>query len=105
MPTDFEAAGPAFNDADVALDAAQHGLGVALTRLSLAWPRLQSGQLVMASPVVCRAPRDNWLILREDSAALPAVRHFVQWIRGQAADWRAQMDQFDADALPSRPSS
>ena len=36
------AEGPAFNDAGLTLDAAEAGLGVALTRLSLALPRLRS---------------------------------------------------------------
>jgi LysR family transcriptional regulator, glycine cleavage system transcriptional activator len=102
LPPGFEAAGPAFNDADVLLDAAQHGMGVALTRFSIAWPRLQSGQLVLASNVVCRSLRDNLLVLREDSADLPAVRHFVHWIRGQAIAWRQVQDAFDASDHPSR---
>jgi len=102
LPPGFEAAGPAFNDADVLLDAAQQGLGVALTRLSIAWPRLQSGRLVLANGVVCRSPRDNLLVLRPDSADLPAVRHFVRWIRDQATAWRTLQAEFDSADHPLR---
>lgn len=102
LPPEYAAAGPAFNDADVMLDAAQQGMGVALTRLSLAWPRLKSGQLVLANRVVCRSPRDNLLILREDSADLPAVRNFVHWIRDQAAAWREIQNEFDSPDHPLR---
>ena len=104
LPPEYEAAGPAFNDADVMLDAAQQGMGVGLTRLSLAWPRLKAGHLVLVNGVICRSLRDNLLVLREDSADLPAVRHFVRWVRDQAAAWRELQDEFDSPDHPLRSS-
>lgn len=80
--------GPAFNDAAIALDAAEAGLGVTLTRLSLALPRLQAGTLVPAHGLVMPSPRTNLLVIRGDAASLPAVRRFADWVRreGRATD-------------------
>lgn len=78
-------AGPAFNDAAVALDAAEAGLGVTVTRLSLALPRLAAGTLVQAHPLLVASPRANLLVIRQDAADLPVVRRFANWLRAEAA--------------------
>jgi LysR family glycine cleavage system transcriptional activator len=101
MPEDYILQGQAYNDADVLLEAAQHGQGIALGRLSVAWRRLQAGSLVLASDVVCATPRDNLLVLREDSATLPEVRAFSDWLREQARLWRVQMEVFDKQGMGS----
>lgn len=75
------AEGPAFNDAALTLDAAEAGLGIAVTRLSLALPRLQAGALVQAHPLLLPSPRANLLVVREDAATLPVVRRFADWAR------------------------
>ena len=87
-------AGPAFNDAAVALDAAEAGLGIAFTRLSLALPRLQVGTLVPAHPLVMPSPRTNLLVIREDATALPAVRRFADWVRREGAATAAAIDAY-----------
>jgi LysR family glycine cleavage system transcriptional activator len=99
LPEEFVPQGQAFNDADVLLEAAQYGLGVALTRLSIVWRRLQEGRLALACDVVCPSPRDNLLVLREDSAGLPEVRTFTLWIRDQAKRWQTQVDEFNPRAF------
>lgn len=76
--------GPAFNDAGLTLDAAEAGLGVAVTRLSLALPRLRAGTLVQAHELLLPSPRANLLVVREDAAALPVVRRFADWVRAEA---------------------
>jgi len=77
--------GPAFNDASVTLDAAEAGLGMAVTRLSLALPRLRAGSLVQAHPLLLPSPRANLLVIREDAAGLPVVKRFAAWVREEAA--------------------
>lgn len=77
--------GPAFNDAGLTLDAAEAGLGIAVTRLSLALPRLRAGALVLAHDLMLQSPRANLLMVREDAAALPVVRRFAGWLRQEAA--------------------
>ncbi|ASL48815.1 Glycine cleavage system transcriptional activator (plasmid) [Burkholderia sp. AD24] len=87
--------GPAFNDAGAMLDAAAAGLGVAVTRLSIALPGLAAGSLVLAHPLVMRSPRSNLLVVREDAAALPVVRDFVRWLREQATQTKQSICVFD----------
>jgi LysR family glycine cleavage system transcriptional activator len=95
LPDDFMPLGTAFNDADVLLEAAQQGLGVALTRLSIVWRRLNASLLVLACDVTCASPRDNLLVVREDCADLPEVRAFTDWLRIQAIEWQQLLRDFD----------
>lgn len=95
LPEEHSLQGQAYNDADVLLEAAVQGQGIALGRLSIAWRRLQAGSLVLASDTICPTPRDNLLVLREDSAALPEVRAFTAWLREQAGLWQEQVNAFD----------
>ena len=87
--------GPAFNDAGLALDAAEAGLGVAITRLSLALPRLRASTLVQAHALLLPSPRANLLVVREDAAALPVVRRFADWVRAEAAVTAAELAAYD----------
>ncbi len=96
LPEDYSLQGQAYNDADVLLEAAQHSQGIALGRLSIAWRRLQAGSLVLANNTICPTSRDNLLVLREDSAALPEVQTFTNWLREQARLWQMEMDKFDS---------
>ncbi|MFZ6642394.1 LysR family transcriptional regulator [Undibacterium sp. TC4M20W] len=96
LPEDFSLQGQAYNDADVLLEAARHSQGIALGRLSIAWRRLQVGSLILANNTICPSSRDNLLVLREDSAALPEVLAFTTWLREQARLWQMEMDKFDS---------
>ncbi|WP_457320910.1 LysR family transcriptional regulator [Roseateles sp. P5_E11] len=89
-----QAEGPAFNDAGVTLDAAEAGLGVAVTRLSLALPRLRVGTLVQAHALLLPSPRANLLVVREDAAALPVVKRFAAWLRQEAAQTAADLKAY-----------
>lgn len=92
----------AFNDADLALDASERGLGIAITRVSIAWRRLTQGSLVLASEVITPSHRKNLLVVREDCIDLPAVRHFANWVRDQAREWQTLQMAFDDPAHPLR---
>jgi LysR family transcriptional regulator, glycine cleavage system transcriptional activator len=81
------ASGSAFNDASVLLDAAAAGLGVALTRYSLAHPHLRDGTLVLAAQQQCASPSAHYLVCRKECLALPAVAAFVGWLRQEAKTW------------------
>lgn len=87
--------GPGFNDAALALDAAEAGLGLTVTRLSLALPRLQSGRLKLAHPLVLPSPRANLLVVREDAARLPVVRQFTGWVRRTARATAQAISEFE----------
>ncbi|WP_395703576.1 LysR family transcriptional regulator [Aquabacterium sp.] len=86
--------GPSFNDAGVALDAAEAGLGVTVARLSLALPLLRAGRLVQAHALLTPSPRANLCVVRNDSAALPVVQGFMAWLREHAAGTQAEIDAF-----------
>lgn len=86
--------GPAFNDAGLTLDAAEEGLGVAITRLSLALPRLRAGALVQAHELLLPSPRANLLVVREDAAALPVVKRFAGWVRQEAGITAAELSAY-----------
>lgn len=95
LPPAFVPQGIAFNDADVLLEAAACGLGIAVTRLSIAWRRLQEGSLVLACDVLCASSRDHLLAVREDCADMHAVRVFLSWVRGQASQWSQVQAEFE----------
>lgn len=86
-----EPLGPAFNDAGLTLDAAEAGLGVAVSRLSLALPRLEAGALVQAHPLQLPSPRANLLVIRDDAVTLPVVRRFADWVREEARSTAAEI--------------
>jgi LysR family transcriptional regulator, glycine cleavage system transcriptional activator len=86
--------GAAFNDASLLLDAAEAGLGVAMSRLSIALPRLQAKQLILASPKIVACSQSNYLVCRKDCVSLPAVQAFGSWMRAQAKKIDAQLRQF-----------
>lgn len=88
-------AGITFNDADALLQAAECGLGVAISRLSVAWPRLSAGKLGVAFPHSVASPRDNLLVYRCDSAEIPAVAAFVDWVRQEGSTFRDALVEFE----------
>jgi len=102
LPDHFSPTGSAFNDADVMLDAAELGMGVALCRLSLAWPRLQSGSLVLACDVACKSTKSNLLIVRDECRDLPVIQRFLDWIVPEAASLRDRIMSFDDADHPFR---
>ena len=95
IPENFSPAGPAFNDADMMLEAAELGMGLALCRLSLALPRLDAGSLVLACNVMCKSAKSNLLITRQECNDLPAVQHFLHWIRPVASRIKERIVSFE----------
>ncbi len=85
------AAGMQFNDASLLLDAAEAGLGLALTRYSLAAPRLQQKVLCIAADQMIHTDLKNYLVCRKDCAQLPAVAAFITWVTEQARLWQQQI--------------
>jgi DNA-binding transcriptional LysR family regulator len=66
----------------MALEAAVQGLGVAIGRLPLIAPDLESGRLVpvLGPPRPCDTA--HWLVTGRDSLVRPEVAAFRNWIRG-----------------------
>ena len=74
-----------FNQYDQVIQAALDGQGIALGRLELIAPLLQSGRLVQLAPPKHRADSTHayWLI-RASENPRDDVRHVAQWIEAQA---------------------
>ncbi|MBI3446297.1 MAG: LysR family transcriptional regulator, partial [Magnetospirillum sp.] len=64
-------------------EAAAQGLGIAIGRLPLVQPELQSGRLVPVLGPPRRARSGYWLVAGRESLARPEVIAFRDWIRGE----------------------
>ena len=73
--------GSSFNDMGLACDAAAQGLGVALVRLQLARPWLQSGQLVRLFDRALPSPHAHYLCSRSGTMERWECTVFVQWLQ------------------------
>lgn len=106
----LNADGPQFNDALMLLNAAKHGLGLCLSRLSLAYEALQTGALVLASPHVCASPLSFFLEYRHDCAELHSVKAFSTWVTKRSLNWRSRQDSYlktlakNTDAARKKPA-
>jgi DNA-binding transcriptional LysR family regulator len=80
--------GPRLWYANLALDAAEHGQGLALTNLVLAEEPLSSGRLVRVTDTA--APLDHYhLIVAERRAGDPAIRKLRTWLERELARYEA----------------
>ncbi|MFI4934284.1 MAG: LysR substrate-binding domain-containing protein [Caulobacterales bacterium] len=88
-PSWFEAAGtPApkplrglsFDDAAMVVEAAAAGLGVALVRPVHIEAAMQSGRLVRISTTDAKIPYSCYLVWRDDSPRIDAIRRFADWL-------------------------
>ena len=71
----------AFNDSTQLLQAACCGLGIALTRQSIAAQLLQDQALVQVLPHRCPHPSSYHLLMAQGEMARPALQAFVQWLQ------------------------
>jgi LysR family glycine cleavage system transcriptional activator len=88
-PAWFEAAGisaPAplrgqvFDDSALCVEAAAAGLGIALVRRLHAQEALASGRLVRMSNIRVKDPYSCYLVWRDDSPRIGAIRRFTDWV-------------------------
>lgn len=73
--------GPLFSDADLLLDAAVSGQGVALARSMLVGEHLSSGRLVMPFDISIPATSSYFAVYSKDSASKPEVASLLEWLR------------------------
>ncbi|GGX66039.1 LysR substrate-binding domain-containing protein [Saccharospirillum salsuginis] len=74
------AQGARFNDAQLCLQAAAHGMGVAWTRSQMARTALERGDLVAIEPLRQQSDRSYWLVCREELIQDPTLVLFRRWI-------------------------
>lgn len=77
--------GTAFDDSLTVLAGAEQGLGLALTRWSLAAQDLASGRIVRASERIVLCPRAYYFVCPETYVEMPKVQQFLGWLREMAA--------------------
>ena len=86
-----------FNDSETLQRAAHEGLGVALIRLTMARPLLDTGQLVLLTSERLRSDWSHYLVYPERSEQHPGVIAFREWLAAEAKLYRDQ----DAAIAPS----
>jgi LysR family glycine cleavage system transcriptional activator len=85
--------GPRFSQADLMLQAAAQGLGVALARHSLVSDDLQSGRLVPVLPTaMLRARYDYYFVCLPEKADRSAVVAFRNWLVEEGRAFMARRD-------------
>jgi LysR family transcriptional regulator, glycine cleavage system transcriptional activator len=77
--------GQRFSDADLSIEAAVRGIGVALGRFSLVADYLADGTLVSPMPIATATAYSYYVVSLPESAALPKVARFSRWLRAEAA--------------------
>ncbi|HVP33727.1 MAG TPA: LysR substrate-binding domain-containing protein [Steroidobacteraceae bacterium] len=77
--------GQRFSDADLSIEAAVRGIGVALGRFSLVADYLADGKLVSPLSLVTSTAYSYYLVALPESACLPRVARFSRWLRAEAA--------------------
>lgn len=77
-------AGPRFELFSMAVEAAIHGMGIALIPRFMVEDELQRGVLIQAAPHACPTGRAYYLIYPERNSDNPALASFRSWLDGQA---------------------
>ena len=75
----------AFDDTETLHQAAAQGLGVALARLTLAQPLIDSGRLAILTRKRIKPGFAHYLVYPERSRQHPAFNTLREWVRAQAA--------------------
>lgn len=83
--TAWQVAGPTFDDSTAVLRAAEQGLGLALSRWSLAASAVASGALVLAHPRALRYPRSYYFVCPESYLGIRKIADFRDWVVAAAA--------------------
>lgn len=77
--------GQRFSNADLAIEAAARGIGVALGRFSLVADGLSNGSLVSPLPIATSTAYSYYIVALPEWALHPKVVPFCRWLRAEAA--------------------
>jgi LysR family transcriptional regulator, glycine cleavage system transcriptional activator len=91
--------GTAFDDSLTVLAGAEQGIGLALTRWSLAAQDLASGRIVRASERIVPCPRAYYFVCPETYVTMPKVQQLLGWLREMTAAF-PRPDSADTAATP-----
>lgn len=73
-------AGCTFDRADLALQAAERGIGVAIGRASFIAEQVASGRLVTPFTLAVASPQNYYLVCRKEMATSPRIKAFIDWL-------------------------
>ena len=93
----------AFDDTDALQRAAVEGMGVALGRLTMARPFLESGRLVALTPNRLPDSYGHYLVYPARSEHHPAVVAFREWVLAVASAERRGSEEIPRGASSPRP--
>lgn len=79
--------GTAFDDSLTVLAGAEQGIGLALSRWSLAAQGLASGHIVRASERLVPCPLSYYFVSPETYVTMPKVQQLLTWLRAVAAEF------------------
>lgn len=83
LPQSYDA-GPRYTSGDLVLRAAERGMGVALTRRSLAMESLETGTLVVVEEgKSIPLERSIWLVTAGQTEPRKPAQKVIEWLRGQ----------------------
>ena len=91
--------GQRFSDARLVIEAAVHGLGVALARASLVADHLAKGTLICPLRRVVPTAFAYYLVGLPEAASQDKIVRFTEWLRGEAAAMAAEIESSDGAAL------
>jgi LysR family transcriptional regulator, glycine cleavage system transcriptional activator len=77
--------GQRFSNADLSIEAAVRGIGVALGRFSLVADSLSDGTLVSPLPIATSTAYSYYIVALPEWALVPKVVPFCRWLRAEAA--------------------
>ncbi|MDV7339764.1 transcriptional regulator GcvA [Terasakiella sp. A23] len=91
--------GPILNRATLIIDACVDGQGVALARTGLAAHNLLNGRLVRPFDIDLSVPYSYWIVCPKQSANLPKIKTFKDWVMKEARAEKARLDQLFGDVV------
>jgi DNA-binding transcriptional LysR family regulator len=74
-----------FSNAELSIEAAVRGIGVALGRFSLVADGLSDGTLVSPLPIATSTAYSYYIVALPERASVPKVMPFCRWLRAEAA--------------------
>jgi LysR family transcriptional regulator, glycine cleavage system transcriptional activator len=86
-----EARGHRFDSSQLAVQAAEGGLGVALVHPDFFAEELDSGRLVQPFPIIAENGKAYYIVYPPAAADRPKVAAFREWLLAEAAEFREEM--------------
>jgi LysR family glycine cleavage system transcriptional activator len=87
------ARGPTFDSSQLAVQAAEAGLGVALVHPEFFADEVEAGRLVQPFPFVGGNDKSYYLVYPTAAAERPKIAAFREWLLAEVAEFRAQFKQ------------